>query len=232
MATAIISIILTFVLTGLVGNFLVYRWQHRNWISQQKFSGEEKHYFALITLWEELMNLASRRLWRMRKLLTVVSVGDNNKIEDRLNEYSEVLSEWNEKFHSMSVRLTLYASWNLTRQLETELQQSFLNTGLQLERLAKTRLTTGAVDRNLVARLNRQFEDLSRQVFVFNRTTLKAVQDQRSRTYHGVEVDFTRRNLEKFGTWELLKALFKPGIQPLRVVRSASDLYNPLRTRD
>jgi hypothetical protein len=231
MATAITSIILTFVLTGIVGNFLVYRWQHRNWINQQKFSGEEKHYFALLALWEELMNLTAKRLWRMRRLLAVLTA-DNKKIEERLNEYSDVLSEWNEKFHSMSVRLTLYASWNLTFQLETELQRSFSNTGLQLERLAKTRLTTGAVNRTLLAELHGRFEELSREVFVFNRSTLRAVQAQRSRTYHGVEVEFTRSNLDQFGTWELLKALFKPGIAPLRVVRSASDLYGPLRTRD
>jgi hypothetical protein len=171
------------------------------------------------------MNLTSKRLWRMRRLLVALPASDNKKIEERLNEYDAILSEWNEKFHSVSVRLTLYASWHLTLQLEKGLQRLFLDAGLQLERLAKMRLTTGTVDRKLVTELNGRFKELSREVFVFNRSTLTAVKEQRSRTYHGVEVKFTSSNLDNFGTWELLKALFKPGIAPLRVVRAASDLY-------
>jgi hypothetical protein len=134
MATGIISIILTFILTGLIGNFLAQQWQQRNWMNQQKLQGEEKHYFALTALWEELMNLASRRLWRMRRLMNALVEGDNQKIEERRNEYDAVLSEWNEKFQSMMVRLTLYASWELGQQLEAELQRSFLNSHLACTR--------------------------------------------------------------------------------------------------
>jgi hypothetical protein len=231
MATAITSIILTFVLTGLIGNFLAQQWQYRNWINQQKLQGEEKQYFALTALWEEAMNLASKRLWRMRRLLNALVDGDDEKIEQRRNEHDVVLSEWNEKFQSMIVRLTLYASWELGQQLEAELQRSFVNKGSQLDRLTRARLATGTLDRKLVADLRRGFDDLSRQVFVFNRNTLRVVQYQRTRTYYGVEVEFTRSNLDRFRTWELLKALFKPGIPPFRVVRSAADLRPPLWSR-
>lgn len=231
MATAIVSIILTFAFTGVVGNMLVQRWQYRNWINQQKFLGEEKQYFALTTLWEELTNLASRRLWRMRRLLAALTSGDNKKVEERLSEYDSALSDWNEKFNSMSVRLTLYSSWDLEWELENQLQRSFLNAGLRLERLTKARLATGAVDKKLVHELRLAFNDLNRALFIFNRSTLAAVQKQKSSTYYGVEVELKKATLENFGTWELLKALFKPGIEPFRVVRPAADLRPPFRGR-
>jgi hypothetical protein len=230
MAIAIVSILLTFVLTGVIGNMLVQHWQYRNWINQQKFLGEEKQYYALTALWEELTNLASKRLWRMRRLHAALTNGDDEKIKERLNDYDLALSEWNEKFHSMSVRLTLYSSWDLERELEDQLQRSFLDAGLRLERLTKTRLATGTADKKLVRELLSEFFDLSRTLFRFNRSTLAAVQRQKSRTYYGVEVVLTRWTLDKFGTWELLKALFQPGIKPFRVVRPAADFGPPFRS--
>lgn len=229
MLTAIISILLTFLLTGVVGNLLVQRWQYRNWINQQKFLGEEKHYNQLVALWEELTRLASKRLWRMRRLHTALITADDDKIKERLNDYDLVLSEWNEKFHSMAVRLTLYSTWDLERQLEGELQQSFLNAGLRLERLTKSRLANGTTDKLLVDQLRLEFFDLSRVLFRFNRSTLAAVQKQKSRTYYGVEIILAKSTLDKFGTWELLKALFQSWEKPLRVVRPAADLGPPFR---
>lgn len=96
MAIAIVSILLTFVLTGVIGNMLVQHWQYRNWINQQKFLGEEKQYYALTALWEELTNLASKRLWRMRRLHAALINGDDEKIKERLNDYDLALSEWNQ----------------------------------------------------------------------------------------------------------------------------------------
>jgi hypothetical protein len=177
------------------------------------------------------MGLASRRLWRMRKLLNALTDGDNQKIEERRKEYDAVVSEWNEKFQSMMVRLTLYASWDLGQQLEGGLNRSFVDNGSRLQRLIRTRFATGTLDSQLLADLRRGLNMLSRQVFVFNRDTLRTVQRQRARTYYGVEVEFTRSNLDRFRTWELLKALFKPGVPPFRVVRSAADLRPPFLSR-
>jgi hypothetical protein len=230
MLTTIASIVVTFIFTGVIGNLLLQKWQHRTWVNQQQFLGEEKHYFALTALWEELMNLASRRLWRMRRLLFAVDDGDNAKIQQRLSEYDAVLSEWNEKFHSISVRLTLYASRHLNEQLEHELQRSFLIAGMHLEQLAKARRVTGSIDRKLVAEVRRQLNGLSAQISRFNLATLEAVHEQRVRTYYGVEVEFSREHLDQFGTWELLKALFKPGIEPLRVFRPPANVGTPSRS--
>jgi hypothetical protein len=231
MTTAIVSVVLAFLLTGVVGNALVHRWQLRNWVSQQKFLGEEKRYYSLVALWEEVTKLGAKRLWRMRRLLSALADEDTDKIKERVIAYDSALSEWNESFHSVGARLTLFASWKLDRELEEELQRAFLNAGLKLERLTRSRLAGGAVDKRIAHELRLEFFDLSRLLFRFNRDTLRMVERQRSITYYGVEVELTKDNLETFGTWELAKALFKPGIEPFRVIRPSADLRPPFRGR-
>src|SRR5207245_734489 len=87
MWTAIVTVGLTFVLTGLLGNWFIQRWQHRNWVAQQQFLGEEKEYLALKQLWEELARLSGTRLSRMRRLVLVLRSRDDEIVKSRLADY-------------------------------------------------------------------------------------------------------------------------------------------------
>lgn len=232
MTTTIVSILLTFILTGVVANLLAHRWQYRNWINQQRFLGEEQEYLSLKLVWEELTTLSSRRLWCMRRLLLSLGTTDEEGICARLTEYEVALSEWNEKFNSLVVRLTMHASWSLEQELEVELQPSFVTAGQLLERVTTGRLRTGRADPRELGRLERQLNRLSRQVFVLSRDTLRVVQMHRTRTYYGIRVTLTPQNLERIGTWELLKALFKPGIPQLPIGSANAHLPPPLRSRE
>jgi preprotein translocase subunit YajC len=46
----LITVILSFVLTGIIGNFLVQRWQQRNWHEQHRLLRLEKEMDELIEL--------------------------------------------------------------------------------------------------------------------------------------------------------------------------------------
>jgi hypothetical protein len=75
MITAIVTVCLTFLLTGVVGNLLLQGWQQRNWLTQQRFLGEQKNYENLKELSEEIVRLSNLRLWKMRRLLNAVQSG-------------------------------------------------------------------------------------------------------------------------------------------------------------
>jgi hypothetical protein len=219
-----------FILTGIIGTWLGQQWQHRSWINQQQILGEEKAYNDLKVVWDELASLSAKRLWRMRRLLLAVKGADLEKIKSRREEYDGVLSDWNEKLVSFSVRLTLFATWHLTTRLE-ELQKSFAEVGAELERACSTTVSDAAVQRRDLGRLEQRMKLLNYEVFSFNRDVLRAVETQRAKTYYGTEIKFGENTLEHFGTWELLKALFKPGIEPLRVIRTSAELPRPFRGR-
>jgi len=227
MATTLISLFVGFILTGIVGTWLSQRWQHRSWINQQQILGEEKAYNDLKEVWNEVTALSAKRHWRMRRLLFALKGTDLELAKSRLEEYGSVVSDWNEKQNSFSVRLTLFARWNLTDRLE-ELQKTFVEVGAELERAFRTHASGGAVRRNL-GPLENRMNLLSHELFQFNRDVLRAVERQRAQTYYGTEIEFKESTLKHFGTWELVKALFKPGIEPLRVIRTSAELPRPFR---
>lgn len=57
MWTAILTVLLTFVLTVLVGNRFIQAWQHRNWLEQQRLLDTEKEYKALQEVFDEVASL-------------------------------------------------------------------------------------------------------------------------------------------------------------------------------
>jgi hypothetical protein len=228
MATTLVSLFVGFILTGIVGTWLSQRWQHRSWINQQQILGEEKSYYDLKTVWDEVTTLSGKRQWRMQRLLNSIKMKNIEKANLRLQEYDDVVSEWNEKRNSFEVRLTLFAGWDLTTRLE-ELNAAFTALGVRLERLFNNTFKGIDDDSGELARLEKKMRWLSFVVFQFNRDVLHAVERKRERTYYGTEIKFGESTLEHFGTWELAKALFKPGVKPLRVIRTSAELPLPFR---
>lgn len=228
MATALVSLFVGFILTGIVGTWLSQRWQHRSWINQQQILGEEKSYQDLKTVWDEVTTLSGKRQWRMRRLLYSIKAMNIEEADVHLQEYRDVISEWNEKQKSFEVRLTLFASYNFTTRLE-KLSAAFTELGAELERSYRNRFKGIADDPRELAHLDSSMNLLNHVIFQFNRDVLRAVERKRKQTYYGTEIKFGESTLEHFGTWELAKALFKPGVKPLRVIRTSAELPLPFR---
>lgn len=60
---SLLAIIVSFVLTGLIGNRLAQAWQARNWLLQQRFLGQEKEYVELKELADEIASLLGVRIY-------------------------------------------------------------------------------------------------------------------------------------------------------------------------
>ncbi len=95
MVTAIITVVLTFALSTFFGNWLLQRWQQRNWLHQQSLLGEQKHYENLKDLCDQILELSNARISRMRRLLSVLQHGDIERIKARLSDYDTAVIEWN-----------------------------------------------------------------------------------------------------------------------------------------
>jgi len=221
------SVVLAFVLTGVVGNHLIHALQHRNWVSQQKVIGLQRDYEALRLLFEEISQKAGMRLARMQRLALSVRDSDLDRILDLLKEYDEAVLEWNESFSNLCVRTTFYANYSMTSRLETEVQASFHEVGRNLENLVRLRKTGAAVRpsdwRAIISRLNSTQGVLSN----FNRDMLRLVKNKQVRTFEGEVVNFSSDRLDQFSTWYLLKALFVRAEERLSIIRPPSDLPGP-----
>src|SRR5947209_8691524 len=226
MATTLVSLFVGFILTGIVGAWLSQRWQHRSWINQQQILGEEKSYLDLKTVWDEVTTLSGKRQWRMRRLLYSIKAMNLENADLRLQEYREVVSEWNEKRNSFEVRLTLFAGYDFTTRLE-KLGAAFTELGAELERSYKSSSNGVVEDPQQLAHLESSMNLLNRTLFEFDRDVLRVVESKQRKTYYVTEISFGESTLEHFGTWELAKALFKSGVKPLRVIRTSAELPLP-----
>lgn len=100
LASKLLLALVTFVLTGIVGNWLVQRWQARTWIAQQRFLGFEKEYVALKDLVEEIGQLLGARIYYMQRLAFALRSGVPETVSLIAAEHDEAVRKWNERLAS------------------------------------------------------------------------------------------------------------------------------------
>jgi hypothetical protein len=227
----ITSVVLAFVLTGVVGNHLIHALQHRNWVSQQKVLGLQRDYDALRVLFEEISQKAGKRLARMQRLALSLRSADLERLSRLLKEYDDAVREWNESFGNLCVRTTFHTDYFMTSRLETEIQARFYEVGRNLEALVRLRKTGALVAPKdqlaMIDRLNSTQGVLNN----FSDDMLRLVKERQARTFDGVVVEFNADQLDQFSTWYMLKALFVRAEERLSIVRSPSDLPGPFDSR-
>src|SRR4051794_23033106 len=66
---ALITVILSFILSGIIGNRLIQRWQQRNWRVQHSLEATEKNLEALRIIADEITRFADARIFRSRRVV-------------------------------------------------------------------------------------------------------------------------------------------------------------------
>jgi hypothetical protein len=168
----------------------------------------------------------------MRRLLSVLRQADDKTIRRRLKAYDEIISEWNEKLNSFYARLTFYAAYEMSLQLEQDVQQRFAAIGGALNQITVSRIAGNVPTLHQVSQIETQLNNFYGGLLAYNRRLLRMVEIQKTKTFYGKRIELTRDNLKHFPTWELIKGLFKQRINPPTIVRPPTDLRAPLGSRD
>lgn len=209
MFTAIITVLLTFILTGLVGSSVVHSWQQHNWLVQRRILEAEEQYKALQKTFDEVAELAGRRQHRMFRLLSSIWRGSDEVIKKRLADYDEASLIWNEKLSTSNAKLTMQLSYGLATRLEREIQTRFVRLDADLSRHASAKINGTKLSAQEFGRLSQALNVLNGQIVRFNKATLKEIDEKKGGLYQ--PRPFDAATLDSFPTWELFKALFKPG---------------------
>src|SRR6266498_4098295 len=131
----LLLVIVSFLLSGLIGNWLIQKWQAQNWLHQQRFLGQEKEYIALKELADEIATLMGARIYHMQRIALNLPNARYDQLADRLVAYEAAVVKWNERLTSFYVRLALLSSSELTYTLERTIHERLQQTGQRLDKL-------------------------------------------------------------------------------------------------
>lgn len=215
----IMSVILSFILTGVIGNWLMQSWQARNWLAQQRFAGHEKEYFALKELGEEIATLLAVRIYAMRQMKSALNFQGEKPTEVVWSDYAESVKKWNERLPSFLARLPILATYELALELD-EIQVSLRNTSLRLEKTKRMPAEVQRLEQGQINLLNTELLHLHAITLAFNKKILNIVMSQRSDIFYGTKIQFSANNLEKFSTWQLFKALWISDVHRYSIIRT------------
>ncbi len=228
---ALFTVLVSFVLTGLIGNWLVQRWQQRNWLTQHSLQSAEKQIEQLRVLIDEILRLGDARNFRTRRVVRQLNSKDSVKFEHTKEDYEQAVVNWNDRFNSMCVGLTMYAAYQpYTERLEGIIQPLFVNISEKVDALIGMG-ASGTVSRSLIAQMDADLNEISGKLFAFGRDLVRLLLSRQQEAYEGKLIFFSKENLDLFPTWYLLKALFQP-TYPFQAVSSAAlNLSHPFVTR-
>jgi type II secretory pathway pseudopilin PulG len=228
---SLVTIVISFVLTALVGNWLVQRWQQRNWLTQHTLQSAEKQIEELRILVDELLRLGDARTFRTRRFVRQLNNADLAKFEQIKEDYERAVVEWNDRFNSMCVGLTMYAAYQpYTERLEGSIQPLFVKVSDKLDTAIHIRANQ-TVSRSSIAQMDNDLNEISGELFAFGRDLVRLLLVKQQEAYDGKPILFSRENLELFPRWYLLKALFHPPFPPQAVSSAALNLSHPFVSR-
>jgi hypothetical protein len=215
MWTTIMTVLLSFILTGVIGSSLLHAWQRRHWLEQQRLLDREREVNALQELFDDVALFAGKRQYRMVRLL--LNLGGKNKesVNKCVEEYGEAVVAWNERLNTLYAKTTILASWKNTKQLE-EIQETFVYIGHKIEKMTSDYSSGMKITPERIKKMSDALSGLQGKIGKFHKGALRFIDSKKEVMYKDVEL--TERNLYGLPTGKLFKALFKPRVEGIDII--------------
>lgn len=229
----LVKIIVPIAISAVIGNYLVQRWQQRNWRQQQLVLRGEKDLEALKLVIDDFMKLADCRSYRSRRALlqlqrSSVIPPEGSYIPEKVKkDYISSVVTWNEKFNSMCVRLTMYAPGYCSQILESHIQPQFVEISSRIENLLKSKSVTDTFFKKQKVETERLLNALNGSIGELCKELIRKLKEREKINYLGKEIRFEEHTIEQFSTWQLVEALFKSQKPTLTVFGPSQDVCSP-----
>jgi len=157
------SAILSFLLVTIIGSIFAYNLQFKNWLRQQQLSSHETRIADLTRIFFDLDATFSKRLYWTRRLLYRLRRYDEAQLTSDLANYSEAITEWNEKRSSFQIQLAGVVGVSAWSEFEHFLAKEYIGISSELEKFARLlRASKGAsVDRHRLNEIETELNSLS-----------------------------------------------------------------------
>lgn len=217
----LLLVILGFILTGLVGNYILQRWQARSWLLQQQFLGQEKEYLALKQTCDNIGSLMGVRIFHMQRLSMKFPADVSEEIR---REYSQAVIRWNEQLTLFYNQLTFFAGSEFATMLERTVQDKLVAVSLEIEAVKlKKASDTQHVSPEQMKRIQAGLIHIQANARLFNRSLIRLVEKKREQVYFGTKIKLNPSNFQHFSNWQLFKALFVRDVASFSITRTSLD---------
>jgi len=214
---AIIGTLGAAILTGLIGNALVQKWQQRNWFAQQRHLVYQRELDDLKSLLEEVTSSINSRFFSMRILLASIK-RNSPEFESHLAAYALEVRCWNIKLQSFYNRISIYIDRYLTNYLEDNVQKSFYRAGMGLENLSRQRREGKEINPITISNVEKEMMTLTAKIRDFSLGLTSSIEDRRNLIRDGKVIFYVSGNISEYSTFQLLKILFTREIDRIYVV--------------
>ena len=135
--SALVPLVVGFLLTTVVGGLLGVYLQRRSWCHQYNVQLAAAARDRAVALFEELSRLLDRRLYRMRRLYWTLRRERKRPLSDRgaksLEAYDAVLFEWNDNINRNLALLERSFGSQMRKQLDDEIGATVRSVSVALE---------------------------------------------------------------------------------------------------
>lgn len=211
----ILKIIISFVLTGVVGVFITARVQRTNFINQTKISKAEKDLEKTKEIIKRIESLSSIRIYTAKVVTANLSEGlllpedDPSRIE-----YRKAVFEWNINLQSIFIELRGINLNYYAITLERDVQVNFKESH---------DLIRAKISNNSIVNSNEILESINiayKETRSLSYDMLKTANEKWKKTLDGNLDNLNTYNMDRATIWTLIKALFYKDPRSLRVISS------------
>jgi uncharacterized protein YukE len=218
---AIFAVLVGAIVTGVVGNFLVQRWQLRSWREQQRQLGYQAELQELKSLLGEISTKAADRHNAMRRLVGSLAPQSRAETGAALADYQQQVTIWNATLNSFYVRIRLAVDYAATLRFEHDVHNSFVEAGRSIEDVLRLRADGDKPNWSDLIDPKDRLNGLQGKLFSFLRDLTDEIERRREEIYFGKKLPYTVENLGEYTTLELIKAFFTADIDSFYVIRTA-----------
>jgi len=134
MMETLAPVVVGFLLTTVLGGTLGYVFQRRGWTHQHTTQLRQQEREWVVTIFEEVSRLMDCRLYRLKLLYWSLPAGraDGTRsplAEPRMDEYRQVLYEWNDSINRNLALVQQYFGEAMRRRLNNVIGSAFVSLG-------------------------------------------------------------------------------------------------------
>ncbi|ONI92401.1 hypothetical protein ALI22I_03830 [Saccharothrix sp. ALI-22-I] len=173
----LIPLVVGFLLTTVLGGLLGFFFQRRTWAHQHRVQTRDREWQRAVQVFEEVSRLLDKRLYRLRLLywsLNTDKDARSEQSEKRMEDYREVLREWNDSINRNLALIQQYFGIAARQRFDNGIGAIFVVLGRDVEAMWR-RFDGGTGSPG--PRINDQkLEALGSQIYAYNLEMIRAIQ--------------------------------------------------------